>query len=387
MKPLSLSPKMTRRRFLQTLALTSAGFITGKILGNPLPDMLTGAKNADNDLYLPAIFSPAKKIRNILFFIQENHTFDSMFANFPGANGSYAGQTCPDALPTDPPHTHEAALLEESATTEASRCSYHEVDIPNYWQVARTFTLCDNFFSDVRGPSHPNYYLMIAGQTPIIDTPYPTDLCPDFCLDLAVLPNLLDERGLTWRDYGGIFSSIESLYQRPEVMNFHDEQYFIDAANGNLPAVAWLNSGFLLDGYAKSGHPPASMCGGENYAVQVLNAAMNSPQWPGMAIFLVWDDWGGFYDHADPPMVEWWQDGTLFRYGYRVPAMVISPYARPGYVSPTLYSLVSLLRFAETIFELESLTDRDANANDMLDCFDFNQTPLPSMTLTPRECP
>jgi phospholipase C len=170
-------------------------------------------------------------------------------------------------------------------------------------------------------------------------------------------------------------------------MSFQDQQYFIDAANGTLPQVAWLNSAFLTGGYAKSGHPPASMCGGENYAVQVLNAAMNGPQWPGLAVFLVWDEWGGFYDHVEPPSVELWEDGTLFRYGYRTPAIVISPYARPGYVSHSLYSGVSLLRFTETIFELGSLTERDANANDMLDCFDFHQTPLPPITLVPRQCP
>jgi phospholipase C len=372
---------------LKILALAGAGFLTRDSFGREPQGAEAHVTNAADESYLPLVFSPGWKIKNILIFIQENHSFDSMFANFPGANSMYAGQPCLDALPADPPHSHAAAITGDSATSEAARCSYSEADIPNYWHLARTFTLCDNYFGDVRGPSHPNYYMMIAGQTPLVDTPQPTDLCPDFCLDIPVLPNLLDERGLTWRDYGGIFSSIESLYQRPEVMSFQDQQYFIDAANGTLPQVAWLNSAFLTDGYAKSGHPPASMCGGENYAVQVLNAAMNSPQWPGLAVFLVWDEWGGFYDHVVPPNVELWEDGTLLRYGYRVPAIVISPYARPGYVSHTLYSGVSLMRFTETIFDLGSLTERDANANDMLDCFDFHQTPLSPITLVPRQCP
>lgn len=380
--------KITRRRFLKLLALAGAGLAAGEVIGHSLSTGEGGVETNLGDAYLPLIFSPGWKVKNILIFIQENHSFDSLFANFPGANGSDAGQPCLDSLPADPPHSHSAAISGDSATSEASRCSYREADIPNYWKMASNFTLCDNYFSDVRGPSHPNYYMMIAGQTPLIDTPRPTDLCPDFCLDIPVLPNLLDEQGISWRDYGGIFSSIESIYQRPEVMNFHDEQFFIDAANGTLPQVAWLNSGFLLDGYAKSGHPPASMCGGENYAVQVINAAMNSPQWPDLAVFLVWDDWGGFYDHIEqPPNVELWEDGTLFRYGHRVPAIVISPYARAGYVSHTLYSGLSLLRFVETIFDLESLTDRDADANNMLDCFDFYQTPLEPIVLNQRQCP
>lgn len=380
-------PPLTRRNFLKTLMVAGAGMLASCVPGSVLPHPIDQPRGNAGDVYLPLIASPAyKKIKHIVFFIQENHTFDSLFANFPSANSQFAKQVCADALPADPPHTHAAALLPSSATTEAANCSYTEAAIPNYWRVAHTFTLCDNYFSDVRGPSHPNYLMMIAGQTPIIDAPSPTDLCPDFCLDIPVLPNRLDAHGLTWRDYGGIFSGIQSLYQRPEVMNFHDEPFFIDATNGTLPNVSWLNSGFFLDGYAKSGHPPASMCGGENYAVQVLNAAMASPQWPEMALFLVWDDWGGFFDHVTPPAVENWEDGTLFRYGYRVPCLVISPYARAGYVSHTLYSLVSFLRFAETVFELDPLTARDAAANDMLDCFDFDQTPLVPPVLVPRAC-
>ncbi|MGH2524272.1 MAG: alkaline phosphatase family protein [Anaerolineales bacterium] len=144
---------------------------------------------------------------------------------------------------------------------------------------------------------------------------------------------------------------------------------------------------FLIDGYAKSGHPPASLCGAENYAVKVLNTMMQGPQWNSTALFLVWDDWGGFWDHVDPPVLEEWEDGTPFRYGHRVPCMVISPYAKPGYASHETHSLVSLLRFTETLFRLEPLTERDANASTMLDCFDFNQVPLPPLELTPRECP
>jgi phospholipase C len=114
---------------------------------------------------------------------------------------------------------------------------------------------------------------------------------------------------------------------------------------------------------------------------------MNGPQWGTTALFLVWDDWGGFYDHVEPPVLETWEDGTPFRYGHRVPCIVVSPYARRGHVSHETHSLVSLLRFAETIFGLEPLTERDAAASDMLDCFDFESLPAPPLTLEPRVCP
>jgi phospholipase C len=287
----------------------------------------------------------------------------------------------------DPPHTHSDAFEPEGATTDEARCSYAEADAPNYWKAARAFTLCDNYFADVRGPSFPNFLMMISGQTPILGPGSPEHVCPNFCLDFEVLPNRLDERGLTWGDYGGIFTSTRSLVGRPEILDFQDEKFFEDAAQGTLPNVSWLNSGYLQDGNAKSGHPPFSLCVGENYAVEVLNAVMNAPQWPNTVLFLVWDEWGGFYDHVEPPVAERWTDGRPYRFGHRVPCIVISPYARPGYVSHTFYSHMSLLRFAETIFELEPLTERDAEANDMLDCFDFDQSPLPPLALVPRDCP
>lgn len=363
------SPRITRRNFLQILLATGAGVLA------------TGMLHA-----LKSSVPISTPIKNIIFFIQENHSFDSLFAGFPDANSKNAGQRCMDSLAEDPPHKHADAFQPDGATTAEARCSYQESDAPNYWKAARAFSLCDNYFSDVRGPSHPNFLMLIAGQSPIIDPPEPPDVCPGFCLDFEALPHQFDAKGLTWQDYGGIFTSIRNLVGRPEIMDYRDEKFFEDAAQGTLPNVAWLNSGFLYDSYVKSGHPPSSLCLGENYAVSVLNAVMNSPQWPTTALFLVWDEWGGFYDHVEPPVVERWKDGTPSRYGHRVPCIVISPYARSGYVSHNLYSHVSLLRFAETIFNLEPLTERDAQADNMLDCFDFDQTPLQPFSLIPRPC-
>ena len=367
--PHSPSARITRRNFLQMLLAAGAGALTAGVLR---------AINSSAPISTP--------IKNIIIFIQENHSFDSIFADFPGAKSQYAGKDCPDSLSKDPPHNHSDAFDPQGATTEEARCSYTEDDAPNYWKAARAFTLCDNYFADIRGPSYPNFLMLIAAQSPIIDPPA-FETCPNFCLDLDVLPHRLDAAGLTWQDYGGIFTSTKSLIGRPEVMAFRDEKFFEDAWRGALPNVAWLSADLLYDAHSKSGHPPSSLCVGENYAVSVLNALMNSPQWPTTALFLVWDEWGGFYDHVEPPVVEKWTDGRPSRYGHRVPCIVISPFARPGYVSHVLSSHVSLLRFAETVFDLAPLTERDANATNMLDCFDFDQSPLPPISLQPRECP
>ncbi len=349
-----MASRISRRNFLKLLLATGGTLLAGKAL---------------NSFYTATRTARVHLIKNIIFFIQENHSC----------------QRCADSLPADPPHGHSDTFQPNAATSEAARCSYNESDAPNYWKLARAFTLCDNYFSDVRGPSDPNFLMMIAGQSPIVDAPGP-DMCPGFCLDIKALPHRLDAKGLSWRDYGGIFTSVESLVGRPEIMDFSDQQFFVDAAQGTLPNVSWLVSGFLYEADAKSGHPPSSLCVGENYAVQVLNAVMNGPQWGTTAFFLVWDEWGGFYDHVEPPVVERWKDGTPFRYGHRVPCIVVSPYARARYVSHELHSHVSLLRFAETVLNLAPLTKRDAHASDMLDCFDFNQSPLPALLLEPRQC-
>jgi phospholipase C len=333
-----------------------------------------------------ATATAADRIKQVLIFIQENHTFDSLFAGFPGADSETAALACTDTM-ADPAHQHVNALKPGGASTTASHCSYSEATAPIYWQLARTFTLCDKFFSEVRGPSHPNYFMMIAAQTPIVNTPYPNDECPQYCLDIPTIADRLDAKNIKWQDYGGIFTAMKSLVGRPEIHDRSDKEFFADVAAGNLPPVSWLNSDFLEGGDDKSGHPPGSLCEGENYAVKVLNAVMNGPQWESTAVVLVWDDWGGFYDHVEPPVVEKWTDGTPFRYGFRVPAIVISPYAKPGFVSHAQHSFVSNLKLVETLFDLEPLNARDGGADDMLDCFDFNQAPIAPMTLTALDCP
>jgi hypothetical protein len=117
--------------------------------------------------------------------------------------------------------------------------------------------------------------------------------------------------------------------------------------------------------------------------VKQINAIMQGPkeQWDSTVIFLVWDDFGGFYDHVAPPKVDEWG------FGFRVPMIMVSPYAIPGYVSHTTYEFSSVLKFIEENFGLPSLTQRDAQANDTTDSFDFNQNPLPPLFLQPRACP
>src|SRR5262249_31691091 len=142
----------------------------------------------------------------------------------------------------------------------------------------------------------------------------------------------------------------------------------------------------LEDGDELSGHPVGSLCQAQQYAAKVVNAALASPQWGSLALFLVFDDWGGFYDHVEPPVAERWTDGTPLRYGFRVPCLVISPYARSGYLSHALHSFVSVLRFVESLYGLPPLNQRDGSASTLLDCFDFSQAPLQPAPLPMPNC-
>jgi hypothetical protein len=138
--------------------------------------------------------------------------------------------------------------------------------------------------------------------------------------------------------------------------------------------VSWL-----VTGYAE--HPPASACSGENWTVQQINAIMSGPDWASTAIFITWDDFGGFYDHVPPPGLD------QYGLGMRVPLLVISPYALSGVVSHTQYELSSVLKFVEELFGLPPLTERDAVANDITDAFNFSQTPRSPLILKERICP
>jgi phospholipase C len=119
--------------------------------------------------------------------------------------------------------------------------------------------------------------------------------------------------------------------------------------------------------------------------VAQVNAIVKGGLWPNVAIFITWDDWGGWFDHVTPPQVEkvkdavpsYSADTSQYRYGSRVGCLVLSPYAKPGYLSKGLHSHVSLIKFCETTFGLPSLNKRTTATDGMTDCFDFSQKPLP----------
>src|SRR5947209_10957691 len=284
-------------------------------------------------------------ITHVVIIMMENRSFDHMFGRFPNVNGLQEPQA-PNPLLTDVDHTGPATLAAVYGSADSysalGRVQMAQTDIPNYWQYATQFGLSDNFFSSIAAASTPNHLAMIAGQTGGNDQvtssgcgstannlvhsrssagqeywAYP-------CYDISSLPQILDANSLSWRYYSqnGSWDAplfLSSLLHSPNNSR-NPNQFVDDVQHNNLAAVSWV----MPPSGEASNHPPGHIEQGEDYATTQINAIMNSPYWANTAIFLTWDDWGGFYDHVAPPVI----DG--YGMGPRVPLIVISPYAMRG---------------------------------------------------------
>lgn len=372
---------------------------------------------------IPSPTKDLSRIQHIVFLIKENHTFDNYFGTFPGADGATTGTISNgDSIPLHSiPDSGglgnlcnswdcsilamNGGLMNQFDLSEGGSLDAYtqatESNIPDYWAYARHFALADHYFTSIHGPSLPNYLYMVAAQSGgVIDntTAQPGTDCNGEqvgavtvldaqghrsahapCFDFPSLPDRLEEAGIRWRYYvagGGAMNMLRnSEYWADDFAP--SEQFIPDALTGNLPAMSWL----FPDAADASEHPPSSICKGENWTVQVLNAIMQGPDWNSTVVFVTWDDFGGFYDHVAPPQFD------QFGLGPRVPLLVISPYAKPGGIAHTTYEHSSILKFVETRYHLRPLTARDRNSSDMLDLFDFQQAPLPALVLQPRQCP
>ncbi len=310
---------------------------------------------------------------------------------------------------------------------------YHDArEIPNYWSYAREFVLQDRMFEPNASWSLPAHLFLVsewsascrdadpasctnALQSP--QRPSAKDATPYAWTDLTYL---LHKNGVSWAYYldqgaqpdcendamtcaqkpqkvgvPSIWNPLPgfvTVKQDDELRNVQDlSRFFAAAKSGTLPAVSWI-----VPNNAHSEHPPALVSEGQAYVTQIVNAAMQSPDWSSTAIFLTWDDWGGFYDHVAPPKVD--ENG----YGLRVPGIVISPYAKQGYLDHQTLSFDAYVKFIEDDFlggqRLDPKTDgrpdprpdvREASSQlgDLTRDFDFAQPPRPPLVLDPRPSP
>jgi len=195
----------------------------------------------------------------------------------------------------------------------------------------------------------------------------------------------LDAHGISWRNYYSDVPSVAVLlaYAQQNTAKLSPiAQFFTDAAAGTLPAVSLVDPKFVL---GESEENPDDIRVGEQFSSQVINAVMAGPGWAKTLLVWLYDEHGGYYDHVRPPRAIAPDDtppnlppgetGNYARYGFRVPAVVISPYARPNHISHRVRDHTAILKFIERKWNLGALTYRDANADDLFDCLEFRQPP------------
>ena len=362
-----------------------------------LPGFMPG--NASADLHRQGATSTP--IKNVVIIMMENHTFDNLFGRFPGANGDANLAHATNPLHNDLGHgTAETVAAIDGGKMDGfpSRgyIQYTQSDLPNYWFYAQNFALGDNFFSSMAAGSTPNHLAMIAAQTGGLydtvsqdcvspansqtfsenaqGTPEPYWSFP--CYNINSIPQELNKAGISWKYYGGapIWDApqfIQPIVNSPDNI-INPNQFVKDVQAGKMAQVSWITP----SGNGLTDHPPAPLQGGENFVTGIINSVMNSSYWSNTAIFLSWDDWGGFYDHVVPPTID------NVGLGPRAPLIVISPYAKAGFISHQQGEFSSFDKFIEENYGLPSLGQRDAlsQIDDLMDYFDFSQTPLAPMT-------
>jgi len=285
---------------------------------------------------------------------------------------------------------------------------YDEREIPYYYALAKTFGIGDHYFASLQGPTWPNRMYLWAGTSfgYAENRAFPDVSAYPFPQNDMVILDELEKRHVDWRLYsaGGpsgvtvvLGPSLVVRYARDEILSTMAD-FFRDAAEGKLPPVVFLDPDFTKTGAPDGNdeHPPSNLQVGQHFTSTIIDALMKSPQWSKLALFLTYDEHGGLYDHMPPPKacppdaktptdrngapVEFAFD----RYGVRVPFLVVSPYAKRGYVGHGVYDHSSILRFIQAKHRLPALTARDANALVPTEFFDFTKPPDLSLPALPQ---
>jgi phospholipase C len=327
-----------------------------------------------------------------------------------------AAQMC---VSNDPHHSWEASRAQFNSGANDGFIKVHQADYPDAvepmqyltrkeqpvtWALADAYTSCDKWFASLLGPTLPNRFYWHAGTS----GGYRTNAVAtnsDRPLDVDTIYHRLQSKGIDWRYYYGnlpVISVANSRlaparqftndYLMATVKNFGDSEYgegqfFKDAKAGTLPPVTYIDPAF----YVNDDHPPTHPILAQALIASIYTALATSPQWKNVLFVVTYDEHGGFYDHVAPPNLPASADDTAERFpvdekgvttagpneftqlGFRVPALVIGPYVKQGYVSPVQYDHTSALKHLQNAFELDPLTARVTAANDLSDCIDMDR--------------
>lgn len=371
-------------------------------------------------------------ISHVVFIIQENRSFNNLFLNYPGATTQdYGYDTDGNKIPLHKTSISTAWDISHNSKSFFTDCdgqgklpgtkckldgwngesagyghpdnfaySYiPEREVDQYWKMARQYVLADQTFSsNIDGSFIAHQYSVAAYADRTVDNPAGPWGCEGgkgdtiatltkkrtygkrivTCFDIPSIATQADHAGLSWRFYtggiysdGGLWSAFQAerkIFDGPDwtsdVIN-PPAQFLTDVAGGRLANVTWITPT-----YETSDHPGLLARKGPSWVTSLVNAIGESKYWNSTAIFLMWDDWGGLYDPVQPPFEDY--DGL----GFRVPMIVISPYAKAGYVTHVQYETASVLRYIENNFGLAPMAASDTRAADPAsDAFDYTQNP------------
>ena len=355
------------------------------------------------------------EIKHIVVLMMENHSYDNHLGMLRrqgadgfklGANGKpLATNPYPDGriqhafrMPTtcqlhgQPTQTWTNTHIQldggkldgfvKSGSGPVSMGYWQRDDVPFYYSMASVFPVADRYFCSVPGPTFPNRRYLIAATS--------IGMTSDAIPSLTGYPangtifDRLHKAGVSWKDYYSPATVVPTLALFPRLLvNYHDniattDDFFSDAAAGRLPGFSLVEPNYLLS----SEEDPQNIAIGEHFVAKVINAVMKGPSWEHTMVIWTFDEHGGYYDHVVPPRAIAPDDippntdgGRTFtgfhQYGFRVPCVVVSKWARPNYVSHNVFDHTSICALVEAKWNLAAMTRRDANANNMLDMLDL----------------
>ena len=353
---------------------------------------------AGADLGLPSIYpalpEPATSgIEHIVVVMMENRSFDHFLGWMPNANGKQSGLSYEDRYGTlydtyhlsafnncgfnDPDHSYEGGRIEfnggacdgwlKAGLNDVSAIGYYQqADLAFLGQAAPQWTTFDHYFAPVMAETYPNRFYMHAAQTDRLHN----------STAQATIPTIWDSLAAAGVKGTYFFNDVPfTALWYTKYLNISQPYAAFKAlaAAGQLPAVSFIDPRFEDEGSGTSNddHPHADIRAGETFLNDVYESITNSPNWPNTVLVITFDEWGGFFDHIAPGSAPDVSPKTALR-GFRVPTVVISPFARRRHVGHNTYDHTSILKMIEWRFGLPSLTPRDANARNLAEALDLS---------------
>ncbi|MEA2480586.1 MAG: phospholipase [Thermoleophilaceae bacterium] len=395
---------LKRREFLQRTALT-AGLAAGLGLALDADTLVAEAARKQRRVKLPI---PRNKPNDtFVVLMMENRSFDHYLGWLPGADGHQAGLSYTDKAGTafqthhlngdfqgcafhDPDHSFDGGRTQfndgkmdgflRSGDNDIYSIGYYgEEDLPFIPSAAKAFTTFDRFFCSILSSTYPNREYMHAAQSfGMKDNTIPSAPgFPDQTIFAALKAKNVDSRYF----YSDI--PFSALFGQPGLSRSgRVDEFYTRCAAGSLPPLSFVDPSFAGEDQGTSGdeHPHGDVRTGQAFMSDVVNAFIESPQFKTGALFILYDEWGGFFDHVAPPRVPDIRNSAdlaqdFGRMGFRIPAVAVSPYARRGYIDHTVYGFESIIKMIRYRYGIDPLTRRDAYAQNIAHSFDFASKP------------